>query len=130
MMLNKTELNLQARVKAKASQGKQCAAFGCNARPYKVVNSQQEKDADFKFFKFPDDPGEVKVWCKEIKRQNGRDRFKVTKCAVVCSKHFEKSKVFKPPGGTRFRLIDNARPVLHEWNNSTVRCNIVRKPPA
>ena len=30
------------------------------------------------------------------------------------------AKVFKPPGGTRFRLIDNARPVLHEWNNGKI----------
>ena len=66
-MLNITELNFQARLKAKASQGKQCAAFGCNSRSYRVVNGKREKDADFKFFKFPDDPGEVKVWCKEIK---------------------------------------------------------------
>ena len=35
----------------------------------------------------------------------------------VCSKHFEKSKIYRPPGGTKQRLIENARPVLHESNN-------------
>ena len=60
---------------------------------------------------------ERRAWCNNIKRQNGRDGFKVTNNTVVCSKHFEKSKICRPPGGTKLRLIENARPALHEWNN-------------
>ena len=102
----------------KPSQGKQCAAFGCNSRAFKVGNGQRE-NTDIKVFYVSQRPSGTKsfCWCNDIKRQNGRDGFKVTNNTVVCSKHFEISKIYRPPGGTKQRLIENARPVLHEWNN-------------
>ena len=34
-------------------------------------------------------------------------------------KHFLPEKIYRPPVGTRKRLIQGARPVLHPWNNFT-----------
>ena len=33
--------------------------------------------------------------------------------------HFLPDNIYRPPGGTRKRLIQGARPVLHPWNNFT-----------
>ena len=37
----------------------------------------------------------------------------------MCEKHFLPEKSYRFPGGTRKRLIQRARPVLHPWNNFT-----------
>ena len=37
----------------------------------------------------------------------------------MCEKHFLPEKIYRPLGGTRKRLIQGARPVLHPWNNFT-----------
>ncbi|XP_057294591.1 uncharacterized protein LOC130623114 [Hydractinia symbiolongicarpus] len=33
----------------------------------------------------------------------------------LCGKHFDISVIYKPPGGTRKRLLDGAKPILHAW---------------
>ena len=82
------------------------------------------------YFTFSKDPAERRVWCNDIKQQNGRDGFKVTNNTVVYSKHFENSKIYRPPGGTKQRLIENVRPVWHEWNNFEKKdAERKRKPP-
>ena len=54
-----------------------------------------------------------------IKRRENEDGFRITKSTRVCEKHFLPEKIYRPPGGTRKRLIQGARPVLHPWNNFT-----------
>ena len=66
---------------------------------------------EFVFFKFPEEPSEKTVWCNKIKRQDGKDGFRVNESTRVCEKHFESFKIYRPPGGTRWRLIDGTRPL-------------------
>ena len=68
------------------------------------------------FFRFPKNNVDINVWCNLIKRQNNRYNFSVTPSHRVCGKHFEENFLFKPPGGTRTRLLQGAKPVLHIWN--------------
>ena len=44
------------------------------------------------------------------------DGFKVTATTVLCDKHFERDKIYKPASATKVRLLKDSRPVLHEWN--------------
>ena len=67
-------------------------------------------------FQIPSDPVIRRQWCNLIKRQDGKDGFKITESTRVCEKHFEPSMVYRPPGGTRKRLLEHAKPILHSWN--------------
>lgn len=97
--------------KHKRSQGKQCAAWGCNNRS--LIEFENELiSSTISFFKFPKDSGTRKVWCSRIKRIDGQDNFRVTSHTVLCEKHFAKSDIIKAPGGTRRRLRDGAKPTL------------------
>ena len=37
----------------------------------------------------------------------------------MCQKHFLSEKIYRPPTGTRKRLIQKVRPILHTCNNFT-----------
>ena len=67
------------------------------------------------FFSFPRSNHEVNRWCNLIKRQNGKDGFSVTRGTVVCEKHFKKEDLKRVPGGSRYKRINNAEPVIHSW---------------
>ena len=58
----------------KRSKGRQCAAYGCLNFFY---NNDGEKSG-IHFFKFPDKNPEKQKWCNAIKRQDGKDGFKVS----------------------------------------------------
>ena len=47
-----------------------------------------------------------------------KDGFRISKSTWVCEKYFLPEKNYRP-GGTRKRLIQGARQVLHSWNNFT-----------
>ena len=101
------------------SQGKQwqCVSMNCFSRDYRIVEGKRVATG-IKLFSFPlKDKGRVIQWCNLIKRQNDRDNFKVTKESKVCEKHFPKEFLYRPPGGTRTRLLEGAKPTLHHWNN-------------
>ena len=98
------------------SYGHQCAAFGCFNRSYAFEDGKWVPTG-ICCFKFPEEPSEKTVWCNKIKRQDGKDGFRVNESTRVCEKHFESCKIYRPPGGTRWRLIDGARPLLHGWNS-------------
>ena len=99
------------------SQGRQCVAMDCFSREYKILEGQRVATG-IKLFSFPlKDKGRVLQWCNLIKRQNNRDNFKITKETKVCEKHFPKEFLYRPPGGTRTRLLEGAKPTLHHWNN-------------
>ena len=68
------------------------------------------------------------MWCNKIKRQDGKDGFRVNESTRVCEKHFESFKIYRPPGGTRWRLIDGARPLLHRWNSFSLGRNKRKSP--
>ncbi|XP_057297120.1 uncharacterized protein LOC130626026 [Hydractinia symbiolongicarpus] len=63
---------------------------------------------------FPKDPSLRKVWCNRIKRVDGKNNFRVTNYTVLCEKHFEKSDIIRPPGGTLRKLKKGAKPMLFE----------------
>ena len=73
------------------SQGKQCAAYGCNSRHY----DKNKESTGLHFFHFPQSNLEKSVWCNLIKRQDDRDNFKVTKATVLCDKHFSADDIKK-----------------------------------
>lgn len=109
------------------SLGRECAACGCSERLYKLENGIRVHTGN-NFFSFPKSQAEIKVWCSLIKRQHGRDGFKVTNATRICSKHFLAKDIYRPPGGTKSRLINNAKPLLHSWNNFQVE-KVPRKAP-
>lgn len=92
------------------SLGKECVSFGCSNRNYNPDGSP----SSFSFFKFPTKNPSRNVWCNLVKRQHGRDGFKVTESTVICDQHFKESDIYRPPGGSRRRLkkgnvyIDNS----------------------
>ena len=56
------------------------------------------------FFKFPTKNPRKARWCNLIKRQHGRDGFRVGENTVICEKHFRKHEIIKGAGGVRSRL--------------------------
>ncbi|XP_057294701.1 uncharacterized protein LOC130623245 [Hydractinia symbiolongicarpus] len=97
----------------KPSLGKQCAAWGCDSRGLVEFEGERITSA-LSFFQFPKDPSLRKVWCNRIKRVDGKDNFRVTNYTVLCEKHFEKSDIIRPPGGTLRKLKKGAKPMLFE----------------
>ena len=93
----------------KRSQGKQCAAFSCTSRKYEINEAGERINSGICLFRFPQDTAEKKSWYNHIKRQDNKDGFKVTPETVLCEKHFEKDQIYRPPGGTRHRLLPNNR---------------------
>lgn len=74
-------------------------------------------------FQIPADSSRRKLWCNLIKRHDGKDGFKITDSTRVCEKHFEPSLIYRAPGGTRKRLCDGAKPLLHTWNDFSMEKN-------
>ena len=56
-----------------------------------------------RFFKFPTKTPAKAHWCNLIKRQHGRDGFRVSENIVICEKHFRKHEIIKGAGGVRSR---------------------------
>ena len=113
----------------KASRGKQCASMDCFSYEYTIVDGHRV-NSGIKFYSFPlNDKGKLLHWCNLIKRKNNTDRFAVNKHAKICEKHFEKHLIYRAPGGTRTRLLEDAKPVLHPWNDFSLAIN-ARKAPA
>ena len=77
---------------------KECAACKCSSRSYYIQNNERKPTGN-NFFHFPKEKFEIKDWCNLIKRQDGKDGFKVTKFTVVCSKHFLPSNIKRPSVG-------------------------------
>ena len=114
----------------KKSQGRQCVAASCVSRQYAIINGERIATG-INFFKFPSDKARILQWCNLIRRRNNCDGFVVTKASRVCEKHFTKECIYRPPGGTRVRLIGDSKPILHSWNNFTdTACDKKRKSPA
>ena len=107
--------------KKKLSQGRSCAAAQCFSRQYTIVNGEQIPTG-ISFFKFPTDKATITLWCNLIHRRNNFDDFVVSDTTRLCEKHFKKDNIYRPPGGTRVRLIadSDSKPILHPWNNFTV----------
>lgn len=101
------------------STGMQCVAFDCYSYSYYFKDGQRVS-SNISFFCFPDDKSVKKNWCNLIKRRENQDGFKITKSTRVCEKHFLPEYIYRPPGGTKKRLLDGAKPVLHSWNNFTI----------
>ena len=116
-----------AAVKKRTSLAKECAAYDCSSRSYYFEDGVRKPTGNVSFI-FPKDTSAVRDWCNLIKRQNGKDGFKVSGSTYVCSKHFLHSDVRRPPGGTRHSLRKGARPLLHSWNNFMFNQG-ERKPP-
>ena len=110
------------------SLGRQCASYGCYSREY-IIENGERRSAGISLFCFPSDLCLRKAWCNLIKRQDGQDGFQITAGTRICDKHFPSSMIYKPPGGTRKRLVDGAKPILHPWNDFSESIS-KRKAPA
>ena len=111
-------------------RGRHCAAANCPSRQYDIVDDAKVPTG-ISFFKFPDlkDKGVVIQWCNLIRRRNNYDGFVVSDATRVCEKHFLRDTIYRPPGGTRVRLIGDSKPLLHSWNNFTLSPKKKRKTP-
>ena len=92
------------------------------------MENGERKSSRISLFNFPRELSSRKLWCNLIKQQDGLDRFHIMKNTKICEKHFDVSVIYRPPGGTRKRLLDGAKPSLHSWNNFGVNVN-KRKTP-
>ena len=111
------------------SLGEECAAYNCSSRSYYIQNNERKPTGN-NFFHFSKEKFEIKDWCNLIKRQDGKDGFKVTNSTLVCSRHFLPSNIKRPSGETRHSLKKGLRPVLHEWNNFGSNLTQARKQAA
>ena len=99
--------------KMSLSLGRECTAYGCSSRDYYFENTE--------LLSFPSEPSRKKLWCNLVKRQDGMDGLKITKKSTqLCEKHFESHMVYRPPGGTKKRLLADSKPTLHGWNNCSL----------
>ena len=98
--------------KRKVSRGRQCVSYGCNNYQYTVVDGERISN-NRKFFLFPSETNLKNEWCKLIKRENGRDGFKVSDSTRVCDAHFCSNDIIN---GKLNRKV-NPKPTLHSWNN-------------
>ena len=96
----------------------QCASFNCHSYSYKF-NDHVRVLTKISFFCFPQEQSERNAWCNLIKRKENKNGFRISKSTRVCEKHFLPEKIYRPPGGTRKRLIKGTRPLLHPWNKFT-----------
>ena len=110
------------------SLGKECAVYNCSSRSYYIQNNKRKPTGN-NFFHFPKEIFEIKDKYNIIKRQDGKDGFKVTKSTVVCSKHFLPSNINRPSWGTRHSLKKGLSPILHDWNNFGSNLTQARKEP-
>ena len=107
----------------------ECAAYNCSSRSYYSQNNERKPTGN-NFFHFPKEKFEIKDWCNLIKRQDGKDGFKVTNSTLVCSRHFLPSNIKRPSEETMHSLKKGLRPILHDWNNFGSNSTQARKQPA
>ena len=69
----------------------------CNSYEYNSDGSV----SGLRFLKFPTENHAKARWCNLIKRQHGRDGFRVRENTVICEKHFRKHEIIKVAGGVR-----------------------------
>ena len=79
--------------KKKRSLGRECAAYGCTNTFYNTEGAA----TGLRFFGFPKKNSEKLRWCNLIKREEGRDGFKVTSATVLCEKHFTDKDMKRNP---------------------------------
>ena len=65
-----------------------------------------------------------------IKGRENKDGFKVTKPAVVCSRHFLPSNINRFSGGKGHSLKKASRRMLQDWNNLKTNLTQGRKQPS
>mgnify|MGYP000223533919 CR=1 FL=1 len=54
---------------------------------------------------------EKTIWCNKLGKVEGKDGFRVTKNTKVCHAHFNNEDVLKVPGGYRWNLREDAKPI-------------------
>lgn len=109
--------------KPKKSLGRQCVVFGCYQTFYKKDGSK----SGVHFFKFPQTNPEKNRWCNLIKRQDGKDNFKVSANTYVCQHHFKDSDIKRNPN--TWRLKKGAEPSQNLYQSVTYHQMSSRKPP-
>ena len=111
--------------KKKRSLGRECAAYGCTNTFYNTEGAA----TGLHFFGFPKKNSEKLRWCNLIKREEGRDGFKVTSATVLCEKHFTDKDMKRNPH--HWRLVFGAEPSLNLFTSSVAPVKPTpRKPPA
>ena len=107
--------NQPMEIKKKVSRGRQCVSYGCLNYQYSIVDGQRVK-SNRSFYCFPSDPNSKDEWCRLIKREDGRDGFKVTESTRLCDSHFLPCDIVN---GRLNRKT--AKPVLHSWNDFKIK---------
>ena len=64
------------------------------------------------------------------KKIRWKDGFNVRSSTQVCMKHFTSESTYRPPGGTRRRLLKGTRPTLHTRNSFGSEVEARSKAPA
>ena len=90
-------------------RGIQCVVYGCNNYQYNSDGSL----SNFHFSKFPQANPRKSLFCKLIKRAEGKDEFKVTSFTKICSAHFKADDI--SGGMCRKKLKDDAIPKIFTW---------------
>ena len=95
------EKGKESKTRKHRSSGKECVAAECNSFE---CNSDGSVDLVYSFFTFPSkNPVKARL-SNLIKRQHGRDGFRVSENTVIRDKHFRKHEIIKGTGGVRHRL--------------------------
>ncbi len=111
--------------KKRRSPGRECAAYGCTNTFYNTEGAA----TGLHFFAFLKKNPEKLRWCNLIKREEGRDGFKVTSATVLCEKHFTDKDIKRNPH--HWRLVHGAEPSVNLFTSSAARGKPTpRKPPA
>ena len=108
--------------KRKISCDLECAAYGCGNTYYDSKGIR----TTVHFFKFPAKNPDKNQWCNLIKRQEGRDGFKVNKNTYLCHLHFKEGDYKRNP--TRWKLHKGIQPSLNLYKSFESK-NPSRPPP-
>ena len=65
------------------------------------------------------------IKCNKMGKVEGKDGFRVTKNTKVCHAHFNNEDVLKVPGGSRWKLREDAKPIKDNFWTPRMK----RKPP-
>ncbi|XP_060579363.1 uncharacterized protein LOC132736278 isoform X1 [Ruditapes philippinarum] len=106
------------------SRGQMCCVYACSNCRYDKENNL----TGVHFFNIPKRVIEEKKyrdrWCNLIKRQDGRDGFKLTPRTVICHEHFKENDIKIALNSKRWCLKPDVEQSVFDWSKICTR-----KPP-
>ena len=105
-------------------RGKYCCVPGCKSSFYDCKGNK----TGITFFSFPKNRQLKKRWLTDIKRQEHRDGFVVSKYTKVCERHFQRLDIRKHLNSGRKTLMkENIIPSNFSWTSA--KRTLIRKSP-